>query len=133
VFSVLAPWWPSQESDWTEIDIFLVITYLWYIWATGRNICVVPALCLQMAPLSCPRDCEILSRGSHLCSITSLRAQQSKSRCGDGGQQNVPQVNMTNKMTFSQGKMGILCHLCLPVVHFCIESQQSKGGGKGLT
>jgi hypothetical protein len=19
VFSVLAPWWPSQESDWTEI------------------------------------------------------------------------------------------------------------------
>jgi hypothetical protein len=29
----------------------------------------------------------------------------------DGGQENVPQVIMTNKMTFSQGKMGILCHL----------------------
>jgi hypothetical protein len=36
-------------------------------------------------------------------------------------------------MTFSQGKMEILCHLYLLVVHFCIESQQSKGGGKGLT
>jgi hypothetical protein len=33
-------------------------------------------------------------------------------------------------MTFSQGKMGILCHLYLPEVHFCIESQQSKGGGR---
>jgi hypothetical protein len=28
--------------------------------------------------------------------------------------------------------MDILCHLYLLVDHFCIESQQSKGGGKGL-
>jgi hypothetical protein len=25
VFSVLAPWWPNQESDWTEIWSYLVV------------------------------------------------------------------------------------------------------------
>jgi hypothetical protein len=39
------------------------------IWATGREIRVVPALCHQMAPLSHQRDREISSRGGHLCFI----------------------------------------------------------------
>jgi hypothetical protein len=39
------------------------------IWDTGREIRVVPALCRQIAPLSCPRDRAISSRSGHLCFI----------------------------------------------------------------
>jgi hypothetical protein len=55
------------QSIWKKC--YVIYSYLWSIWATGREIWVVPALCRQVAPLSHPRDRDISSRRGHLCFI----------------------------------------------------------------
>jgi hypothetical protein len=76
IASLLPPGWdtsPLQATSQVILCHLLVVHFCINspIWATGREIRVVPALCCQMVPLSCPHDREISSCAAPLYPFTS--------------------------------------------------------------
>jgi hypothetical protein len=81
VFSVLAPWWPNQESDWTEVWYVSLYSYLLgHAQSFGLIAPVVTKRALltddgRHVIVGSPHSGEPKSLGNNQCTSTPLRLQ----------------------------------------------------------